>query len=79
MNLYLLSQDERRGYNTYDACVVAAENEDKARCITPDGSKFLSSRSSEWARIPYHVDVELIGEAVEGIEKGVILASYNAG
>ncbi len=35
MNLYLISQSEAKGYDTYSACVVAAENEKDAANIAP--------------------------------------------
>ena len=35
MKLYLLSQDENSGYDTYDSCVVAAIDEGAARRISP--------------------------------------------
>ena len=36
MNLYLLTQDAVRGYNTYDSCVVCAESEEEAQTMVPD-------------------------------------------
>lgn len=36
MNLYLLTQQESRGYDTYDAVVVAAETEADAIRTPPD-------------------------------------------
>ena len=35
MNLYLISQDENIGYDTYDSAVVAAKSEKDARTIHP--------------------------------------------
>lgn len=35
MNLYLLSQNVVDGYDTYDSCVVCAEDEKEARLIHP--------------------------------------------
>lgn len=35
MNIYLLSQTENTGYNTYDSCVVIANNEEEAKLIHP--------------------------------------------
>ena len=37
MKLYLLYQDDNRGYETYDSAVVAAEDENAARSIHPRG------------------------------------------
>ena len=39
MNLYLLQQEENRGFDTYDALVVAAESEDDAIRIYPNYDK----------------------------------------
>lgn len=83
MKLYLLSQEDRDGYDTYDALVVAAESEESARLIHPysrDGFKNdRGGRSGVWARSPEKVDVRYLGEASEGTETGIILASFNAG
>ena len=35
MNLYLLTQEDASGYDTYDSCVVAAKNEEDAKQIVP--------------------------------------------
>ena len=77
MNLYLLTQDEVTGYDTYDSVVVAAESEEEAKGIHP--CAILGWRSSgDWCKIE-DVQVELIGEAKKGTQSGVILASFNAG
>ena len=80
MNIYLLTQTEIGGYDTYDSCVVCAENEEAA-------SKILPSQHSSWEREPWrmwasrpeNVTVKLIGVAADGVEPGVVLASFNAG
>lgn len=86
MNLYKLSQSDVRGYDTYDLCVVAAESEDEARNMHPDGSlldgppiwgQFHSGDT--WTKHPVLVEVELIGVAAPGIKAGVIIASFHAG
>ena len=53
------------------------ESEDSWMRTMDDGSKRKDDNWS-WAH-PKHVQVEYIGEAKEGTEKGVILASFNAG
>lgn len=73
MNLYLISQDENTGYDTYDSAVVAAETAEDAAKIHPDGS------FGSWAKRPENVKVKLIGTATEGTPEGVICASFNAG
>ena len=82
MKLWLISQDAERGYDTYDSAVVAAETEDQARMIHPDGhdeSRWEDKRFLTWAAEPFLVKVEYLGEAKPGTEKGLILASFNAG
>ena len=82
MKLYLLSQDVNEGYDTYDACVVAAENAAQARRIHPcsvTGWEKSVRPFDDWAGCCNQVKVIYIGEAKPGTEVGVVLASYNAG
>lgn len=72
MNLYRVERTDRVGYDEYDSVVVAAESEDEARTIQP------SEYGGAWAP-PDALDVDLIGIAKEGTERGVILASFGAG
>ena len=81
MNLYLISQSVNTGYDTYSDAVVAAESEEQARNIHPDGtpeSKDDYFRRSTWAPVK-DVQVELIGIAKDGTKVGVICASFHAG
>ena len=72
MNIYLLSQDINDGYDTYNADVVAAASEEKARDIFGfDGGDWV------WRSQRDQIKVELIGTT--GAARGVILASFNAG
>ncbi len=43
MKIYLLSQNDNCGYNTYDSMVVCADSEDDAKMIMPDGGVLNSS------------------------------------
>lgn len=81
MNLYLLTQSVNGGYDTHDACVVAAETEDEARQINPSGKWHDGTKNTytSWAYSPDQVVVKLIGVAIEGTPRGEILASFNAG
>lgn len=80
MNLYLLTQNENSGYDTYDSCVVAAENQDQARMIRPNDDQWSKDYCiGTWAYSPEKVKVTLLGLAVCGTEPGVICASFNAG
>jgi hypothetical protein len=94
MNLYLISQMENTGYDTFNAAVVAAESETEARRIHPDENHKWNDFSKKWendqgrpsspdwlgwASTPDKVSVSLIGEAASGIDAGVVLASFQAG
>jgi hypothetical protein len=74
MKLYLLSQDVNNDYDTYDSAVVAAETETEAQKIEVGTTNDFPT----WAK-PKDVKVEYLGEAQEGTEAGVVLASFNAG
>jgi hypothetical protein len=92
MNLYLLSQHESKGWDTYDCIVVAAESEEEARKICPSGmyewdngwyyhsnGRTLYRSRSDWANDIANISVKLIGVADPAVGRGVILASFNAG
>lgn len=94
MNLYLLTQDENDGYDTYDSCIVAADTPEDAVLINPRNEVFGSAKGNPrandwaqgcgvgnyyWARTPAEVTVRLIGEAAPDVKGGVVLSSFNAG
>lgn len=85
MKLWLLTQNANNEYDTYDSCVVAAENEDDARTIHPgDYYKDTTVTDEEpklydsWTKLS-NVTVFLLGDAKEGIKRGAICSSFNAG
>jgi hypothetical protein len=79
MNLYLISQNQNIGYDTYDSAVVVAKSEEDARLIHPRNTDWNGTDDSygAWC-VKERVKVQLIGKAVKGIS-GVICASFNAG
>ena len=88
MNLYLLTQTETVGYDTFDAMVVAAKSEDEARKIHPYNNSSLRPDEdpwdeepffASWALTPEAVTVTLLGVAKRGTKAGIILTSFNAG
>lgn len=76
MKLYLISQSENDGYDTYDAFVVCAENEEDAKVIRELDEK---ERWGTWVTDTKHIEVKYLGEADKSIPRGEILGSFNAG
>ena len=81
LKLFRLSQSENNNYDTYDSCIVCAENEEDAKTIDPNGGEFkpYSGGWGDWALTKEGIKWEEIGIANENQERGVILASFNAG
>jgi len=80
MKIYKIIQSINNDYDTYDSAVVYAENEEEAREIHPNCAIMNSQYDyiQTWA-LPSDIKVEYIGEAPHITEKGVTLASFNAG
>tara|TARA_R110002020_G_C15830035_1_gene734090 strand:- start:180 stop:419 length:240 start_codon:yes stop_codon:yes gene_type:complete len=79
MNIYLCSQWENRGYDTYDSFVCVANSEDEARSTLPSSYFDWDENPRDWCESPDKVDVTLLGKANEDQVAGVICSSYNAG
>lgn len=82
MKLYHISQTEEEGYDTFSDAVVCASSEEEARTIHPDGSIYNDDWQynwKTWCKSPDQVVVKYLGDAAEGIEKGVICSSFHAG
>ena len=82
MKLFLISQKQSDDYDTFNAAVVAAPDEETARQMHPgtgDPVEDWEDRFSSWCSGPKHVVVELIGEAADDVKQGVVCAAYNAG
>ncbi len=83
MKLFLISQTENEGYDTYSDAVVCAESEEDAKKIHPSDYKDEEVTEEEekygtWTTLS-NVDAEYIGEAKEGSERGVVCSSFHAG
>ena len=81
MNLYLISQTEVDGYDTYSDAVVAAKTPKEASTFHPGGGDKLprDDASGTWTNDPAKVSVSLIGRAIKGMPAGVVCASFHAG
>ena len=95
MNIYKLSQTTNCGYNTFESCVVIAENKKEAVKVHPNGYQNWDTRGqkseyryyryknfdiNDWAEIK-DIKVEFIGIADKSLdtEIKVVCASFNAG
>lgn len=80
LNLYLISQNVNKDWDTFDSAIVAASNEEEAKKIHPGIYKKQWDGTFEhtWCDIK-DVQIKYIGKAGEDIQKGVICASFNAG
>jgi len=89
--LYLLTQSENQGYDTYSDCVVCANNEDGARTIHPS-SYYTFHDGKLWFKYadmterednsgydewarPDKVEVKLIGTAKPNIKAGTVICA----
>ena len=81
MNLYLIERDDNASYDEYISAIVCADSEEEAVKIHPGGDFFDTGWRwlEEWVETPKYVKCRKIGVADESIEKGVVLASFNAG
>lgn len=84
MNIYLISQNQNNGTDTYDSAVVVAKDESIAATLNPRTGKVMTDKEwkdphSNWCSSPSKVKVELIGLAKMGLKQGLICSSFNAG
>ena len=84
MKLWLITTMDDVSWDDYDSAVVAANTEKEAKYIHPNGfdDPFDEKKPNDWGwgwTTPNRVTAKCIGEAIEGTNKGVICASYNAG
>jgi len=92
MKLFKIERQDSGGWDTFDMAIVAAKDETEARYTSPNGwqiwvpdigwvrEKTMQAERAygDWTS-PESVTVTLIGTAKPGIERGVIVASFNAG
>ena len=86
LKIYLLSQNQHTGFDTYDSCVVCAYDIEDAKTITPDGDTLPEEfiRDADYhcfwcAEDTNHVYAKEIGYANENQTRGIICASFKAG
>lgn len=81
LNIYRLTSAWNGAEGHYSAIIVCAENEHEALHTPPSEGAFYSESNHQWEGAPHcwaalgDIRVELIGVAVAGVAKGLILAS----
>ena len=89
LKLYHIEQDVNTGYDTYSDAIVCTESEEEARKWHPMGKYDYAEATKDdyekkydkygsWCKKEY-VKVTYIGEAKEGMEAGIVCASFHAG
>lgn len=83
MKLYLISQKQNQGFDTFDSAVVCAVCMTDASRINPrTGNKMTDDdwkTNDYWCNSIDYVDVQCIGNAAKEVKQGLVLASFNAG
>ncbi len=95
MKLWLVSQRENTGYDTYNSMVVAAETSEEACRIDPSIFFEWSETHDSWMFIyssgerkpeerddwahPSRLECKLLGEAAVDVKPGVISTDFHAG
>ncbi len=84
MKIYKIWQTVNNCYDTYDSAIVVAENEQDAKRMHPSCEReiypiyYNFGNDNTWV-CNNDVQLEYIGEAKEGMKKGSVIGSFNAG
>ena len=79
LGIYLITQTDNLGYDTYDAAVVCAPDAETAKRMHPRDGMIANWHDETWASKPEQVTAFRIGEAADECQQGLVLGSYNAG
>ena len=83
MKLFLVSQNQNQGYDTYDSFVVICNSEDEAKNTHPSNQPMTDEKWKNkygvWCEHINYVKVQYLGEADSSLQKGVVCSSFNAG
>jgi len=80
MNIYLISQEVNRYYDTYDAAIVAAKDKKSARQLNPATGKPMTEEDWSmglWCSGVGQVTVKYLGKAKQGTKQSLLLSSFN--
>lgn len=82
MNLYLVSQRDNRGCDTYDSCVVVASSEEEARNIHPGNETDRNCWQFDLVSDTSKITVVFLGVYAgpsNDLDNPVICSSFHAG
>ena len=86
MNLYLITRNDDADYDEYDSAVVAAPDEEAAKDLIERNSKYWTNTTWKYVAkglVEEHtkldITIELIGTAIDEMQYGIVVASFNAG
>ena len=82
MNLYLITRNDDVDYDQYDSAVVAAPDEEDAKAL-------IEQDLDDWTHYGYvyhkkvntklDITIKLIGTAIDEMQYGIVVDSFNAG
>lgn len=95
MYLFLLTPSQSPSPGSIAACIVVAPDPDTAQCLHPNYPDVrYSAYENQWVRMvfdhpmpcgdegwtsPFNVQVRCVGEAIEGLDMGVLMAELARG
>lgn len=82
MKIFSVYQNIVYGFDTFDSFVIICEDEEIARKTDPHGQLITwEDDTYSWVGLKNidKVEIEYLGEAKEGSERGIVCASFNAG
>lgn len=84
LKLFLVSRDDKIGYDTYDSFVVCASDIEEAINTHPEGGTIDWDRDRSWCGLVWCDDVQrlsvkYLGIATGSLKKGVVCSTFKAG
>lgn len=81
MKLFRISQSQVVNCDAVSSAIVIASDEESARNIDPGTGHLMTAESWDkciyWCSGPEHVHVQYLGEAAEGVVRGVLCTSLD--
>ena len=77
MKIYKIFQTINNDYDTYDSFIVCAKDEEDSKVVHKLNAH--KGNRGSWVKDVKDIQAEYLGEAREGLERGELLGSFNAG